>query len=334
MKYGNIRKEDIESVVRQCNLSEEKASKLKERLKENLYTFVPCDIPQRMLLSIVIKGLDDPYVSLSRPWCLLNSVDPLRESPDEMNLILNYPKHFSSIKEVALRIMKIFYSDEKIDEAKEMYYRDVFCSLEMMGQSYLFFHKWYSAVILLSRYRNDTVVLDEMFDLYKEILEMGVELTGEYLQELFQQVLCVHFLEFSRTKNPDFITNIFLMSREYGCEVRIYKYMIETNFFTPELNPKKLIIEYWDAGYETREIASLTDLTTIEITRMLVDYKKISVDWFIQSWNEYHDPMEIASNYRLEAQDIQTLLRENKHKFLREYDYFLLEDAYWEYPAW
>ena len=50
MKFGNVKLDEINFVVKKLHLSSEKSSELKKRLKENLTTFLPCDIPQEKII--------------------------------------------------------------------------------------------------------------------------------------------------------------------------------------------------------------------------------------------------------------------------------------------
>ncbi|MCR5189759.1 MAG: hypothetical protein K6C97_12565 [Treponema sp.] len=133
LKYGNVHLEEIDNVVNTLNLTQDKSEELRKRLRENFTSFVPCDIPQSVIVDYSQSDIRN----------IIDYMYSQKTNSEEMNSALDYIKHSSNIKFVTNRIRHIFEEPDFINREKELYYLEAFCTDEMMGKSFDLFYKWY-----------------------------------------------------------------------------------------------------------------------------------------------------------------------------------------------
>ena len=293
MKFGNVRLEEIDAVVNALNLSVEKADEVKKRLKENITSFLPCDIPQETLIAYSQSG--------SRS--IIDFMYSAKSYATEMDAALAYPKHSYNIGFISKRIGSVFDTPEYANKSKELYYRESFCTEEMMGKSADFYYKWYLAAISFIDYKNKLISASQLLELYEQSFS-GITFAGNNLERFFQQMIDVHFLAFQENRDSQKVINFYNLSKTYDFDLDIYEYMIQSKFSTDALNPEKYIIDLWDMREENfynycSYISSKTGLSTREIMDFLIDHSKIDKNDIFNRWNSGDDPMSIASDLNL-----------------------------------
>jgi len=226
MKFGNVRLEEIDAVVNALNLSVEKADEVKKRLKENITSFLPCDIPQETLIAYSQSG--------SRS--IIDFMYSAKSYATEMDAALAYPKHSYNIGFISKRIGSVFDTPEYANKSKELYYRESFCTEEMMGKSADFYYKWYLAAISFIDYKNKLISASQLLELYEQSFS-GITFAGNNLERFFQQMIDVHFLAFQENRDSQKVINFYNLSKTYDFDLDIYEYMIQSKFFTDALNP-------------------------------------------------------------------------------------------------
>lgn len=316
MKLGNVKLDDIETVVTKLQLSFDKADKLKKCLKENLKHFLPCDIPQEKIIAF---SLQEKYRDI------IDFMYSEKSSFDDMDSAILYLKHSHNIDYVMRRISNIFEKIDFVDKSKEIYFQENFCNEEMLGKSADFFYKWYSAVLEFFDYQKSGKSIQSTFDLFQQLINDGIEFAGKYICELFKENIVVSFLEYKESKNQKRVINLIKNSlfeslldyREY--EKIIYQYMVKTDFSTVDLNPEKMIFDLWDDGKDTQQIAERLGLESNFITNFLIEQNKIEKKWIIDSWNEGNNSRFIAREFRLEKEDVKIILKENWLQLKRDY---------------
>ena len=326
MKYGNVKIDEIESVVKSMNQTKESSEKLTRRLIQNLSSFLPCDISQEIIIA---------FSSQEEFGNIIDFMHSINYRPDDMDYALLYPKYSYNIGYVAKRIKKIFTSDH-MDIEKERYFREAFCNKKMMGRSANFYYKWYSAVIKFYEFIDDTESIGNVFDLYQEAFNNGLELAGNNLCELFWEMLVVCFELFWKDRDPSKVLKFYGLSKKYGLELNVYHLMIETDFSTPELNPEKYILDLWNSRSPNLlnpcvGISYKTGLSTREIMDFLISHNQIQADDIFTRWNKGENPMTIAYDMKLEVKDVQSFLKENLDKLSRkgEEDLNMLNEYYY-----
>lgn len=325
LKYGNVHLEEIDNVVNTLNLTQDKSEELRKRLRENFTSFVPCDIPQSVIVDYSQSDIRN----------IIDYMYSQKTNPEEMNSALDYIKHSYNIKFVTNRIRHIFEEPDFINREKELYYIEAFCTDEMMGKSFDLFYKWYFAIISYLDYKKGMISGKQLFDLFQRVMSSGIGFAGEHLGSLFQQMMMVYFLEFQESHNTQGVLDFYNHSKEYGFDLNIYEYMVQTKFDTPELNPKKYIIDLWDErdpnfyGY-CSHIAYKTGLSSRKIMDFLIENKKINKKDIFDSWDSGKEPINIAYSFGLEISDVQSFLKENIENLRRnsDEDLWLLDKDY------
>lgn len=326
MKFGNVRLEEIDAVVNALNLSVEKADEVKKRLKENITSFLPCDIPQETLIAYSQSGRRS----------IIDFMYSAKSYATEMDAALAYPKHSYNIGFISKRIGSVFDTPEYANKSKELYYRESFCTEEMMGKSADFYYKWYLAAISFIDYKNKLISASQLLELYEQSFS-GITFAGNNLERFFQQMIDVHFLAFQENRDSQKVINFYNLSKTYDFDLDIYEYMIQSKFSTDALNPEKYIIDLWDMREENfynycSYISSKTGLSTREIMDFLIDHSKIDKNDIFNRWNSGDDPMSIASDLNLEIEDVQNFLKENLDSLVRKSyeDLWQLESSYYD----
>lgn len=324
MKFGNVKLEEINFVVKKLHLSSEKSSELKKRLKENLTTFLPCDIPQE---KIIEYSQSDMQNIIEFMFCK-------KTNTEEMESALRYTKHSYNIGFVVNRIKSIFETPEYTDKLKELYFLETFCTEEMIGKSSEFYYKWYNAVISLSGYKNTTISGKQVFDLYKQAYCIAERFAGEYLADFFQQMLYSYFLKFKEDNNTQEIIDFYNHTKQYNLDLNIYEYMVESNFTSQELNPQKYILDLWDSEVYINKCKSISfeiGLSTKELMYFLIEHNKINFVDIFALWDSGAEPVDIANEFGLEISDVQSFLKENIDKLKRKNDLWQLDLDYEDY---
>ena len=325
LKYGNVHLKEIDNVVNTLNLTQDKSEELRKRLRENFTSFVPCDIPQSVIVDYSQSDIRN----------IIDYMYSQKTNSEEMNSALDYIKHSYNIKFVTNRIRHIFEEPDFINREKELYYLEAFCTDEMMGKSFDLFYKWYFAIISYLDYKKGMISGKQLFDLFQRVMNSDIVFAGEYLRSLFQQMMMVYFLEFQESHNTQGVLDFYNLSKEYGFDLNIYEYMVQTKFNTPELNPKKYIIDLWDErepnfyGY-CSHIAYKTGLSSRKIMDFLIENKKINKKDIFDSWDSGKEPINIAYSFGLEISDVQSFLKENIENLRRnsDEDLWLLDKDY------
>ena len=327
LKYGNVCFEDIDNILITLNLTQDKSEELRKRLRENFTSFLPCDIPQSVIIDYSQSDIRN----------IIDYMYSQKTNPEEMNSALDYIKHSYNIKFVTNRIRHIFEEPDFINREKELYYLEAFCTDEMMGKSFDLFYKWYFAIISYLDYKKGMISGKQLFDLFQRVMNSDIVFAGEYLRSLFQQMMMVYFLEFQESHNTQGVLGFYNLSKEYGFDLNIYEYMVQTKFNTPELNPKKYIIDLWDErepnfyGYSLH-IADKTGLTSRKIMDFLIENKIINKQDLFDLWDSGEEPINIAYSFGLEIPDVQAFLKENVEKLKRNSceDLWLLDKDYFD----
>ena len=182
LKFGNISFEEIDNLVNTLNLTKEKSNELRERLKKNFTSFVPCDIPQSVIIDY----------SKSDSRSIIDFMYSQKTNSEEMNCALDYTKHLYNIGFVTKRIISVFNKPELINHEKELYYLEAFCTNEMIGKSADFFYKWYFAAISYLDYKKGVLSGMQLFVLFQRAMYSGICFAGKYLETFFQQLF--HFV--------------------------------------------------------------------------------------------------------------------------------------------
>lgn len=327
LKYGNVCFEDIDNILITLNLTQDKSEELRKRLMENFTSFLPCDIPQSVIIDYSQSDIRN----------IIDYMYSQKTNSEEMNSALDYIKHSYNIKFVTNRIRHIFEEPDFINREKELYYIEAFCTDEMMGKSFDLFYKWYFAIISYLDYKKGMISGKQLFDLFQRVMSSGIGFAGEHLGSLFQQMMMVYFLEFQESHNTQGVLDFYNHSKEYGFDLNIYEYMVQTKFDTPELNPKKYIIDLWDErdpnfyGYSLH-IADKTGLTSRKVMDFLIENKIINKQDIFDSWDSGEEPINIAYSFGLEIPDVQAFLKENVEKLKRNSceDLWLLDKDYFD----
>lgn len=326
MKFGNVRLEEIDAVVNNLHLSAEKSEELRERFKNNITSFLSCDIPQETIIAY----------SQSESQNIIDFMYAAKSTAAEMEAALAYPKHSYNIGFVAKRISAIFENSGYADKAKEMYYLESFCTEEMVGKSADFYYKWYFATISLIDCKNKQISAKQLLDLYEQSFA-GIAFAGNNLEPFFQQMMDVHFLAFQESRDSQKVIDFYHLSQKYGFVLNVYECMIQSNFSTDELNPEKYILDLWDKRDPNfcnycSHISSKTGLAPRKIMDFLLDRGKIDKNDIFNRWNSGDEPLPIAYDFGLEVKDVQAFLKENLDRLTRKSDEDLwqLEPDYYD----
>ncbi len=327
MKKGNVNLEEIDSVVNSFNLSEEKAKELRERLKNNYTSFLPCDIPQEKIIS---RAMCSEYYG-----DIIDFMYASKSSPKDMETAFLYKKHSVNIDFIVKRISKIYSEPQYCDRIKELYYRESFCNEDMIGTSTGFYYKWYSAVIEYCNFVQNKVSIKTTFDLFQELLLSGLEFAGNNIHEVFSQILDIDFLEYAENKNAQIIIDLlsnqlFQISGDFSSA--LYKNIVKTGFSTPNLNPEKMILDEWDnSEYYCGDITNIAyhfGIQFQEVIDLLLEKGRISGDTIIDSWDKGDEVDEISSETGFLTEEVQYILKKNIGRLKRTDDLHKLD---WDY---
>ena len=232
--------------------------------------------------------------------------------------------------------VKHTHGADSFSKEKELYYLEALCTKEMMGMSFDFYYKWYSAAISFTDYLCSEISTKEILDSYQSVFSAGIEFAGPHLEELFTQMMRLLFSDFDESRNPDKVLDFYGLSKKYGFAMNIYEDMVDKGFSTPELNPETFILGLWDSYHSPGlshpravfDISCETGLPARKIMDFLMTHGKIDSQLIFDSWDSGSDPKSIAFEFELETKDVQAYLKENLHLLKRKEDLWQLDYDY------
>ncbi len=223
-----------------------------------------------------------------------------RKNLDDMKSIFDYPSQMSCISSFFSRtdgfVSKYSYYDKtEFDKENELLFKENLCCKENMGESALFFYKWYSARIEYELYKNNQSSIEKVSSAYLDTYDLGVYFAGKYLKTFIEEAENVFLQEYKLTKRTGKIKEIFKYASALGLTLQLYDAFKEAGFSDSIVNSDNIFFNLWDSGYSVADISEITGLEWHFVQSVLlknIKFLKCNDSASLENLNHYYTKWE------------------------------------------